>query len=301
MVEDIDGSEAIMDDIVVWRKDQAEHDLCLKQVMDKAKACGLKFNKGKCMFRQNQYVLSGEGLKADPEKIRAVQDMKRPQSQRELMTFLGLIQYLKKFMPNMADISAPLRKLTEKDVEWKWTETEENSFNKLKKLATEAPVLRFYDPTLPLTFSVDSSSTGLCCVIMQEGQPIAYASRALTKTQQNYAQIEKETLAVVFGCENFHQFVYGRTVEVETDHRPLQSIFNKLDQAPARHQCFLLQLQKYDLQVTYKPGKYLYVADTLSRSYLQETKEQLVSETEINAINPKSYLPISPEKYAQFQ
>ena len=137
---------------------------------------------------------------------------------------------------------------------------------------------------------------------MQEGQPIAYASRALTKTQQNYAQIEKETLAVVFGCEKFHQFVYGRTVEVETDHRPLQSIFNKpLHQAPARLQRFLLQLQKYDLQVTYKPGKYLYVADTLSRSYLQETKEQLVSETEINAINPKSYLPISPEKYAQFQ
>ena len=107
------------------------------------------------------------------------------------MTFLGFIQYLKKFMPNMADISAPLRKLTEKDVEWKWTETEENSSNKLKKLATEAPVLRFYDPTLPLTLSVDSSSTGLGCVIMQEGQPIAYASRALTNTQQNYAQIEK--------------------------------------------------------------------------------------------------------------
>ena len=307
MVEDIDGSEAVMDDIVVWGKDQAEHDMRLKQVMNKAKACGLKFNKGKCRFRQNQiscvgHVLSGEGLKADPEKIRAVQDVKRPQSHRGLMTFLGFIQYVKKSVPNMADINACRRKLTEKDVEWKWTETEENSFNKLKKLATEAPVLRFYDPTLPLTLSVDLSSTGLGCVIMQEGQPIAYASRALTKTQQNYAQIEKETLAVVFGCEKFHQFVYGRTVEVETDHRPLQSIFNKrLHQAPARLQRFLLQLQKYDVQVTYKPGKYLYVADTLSRSYLQETKEQLVSETEINAINPKSYLPISPEKSAQFQ
>ena len=152
MVEDIEGSEAIMDDIVVWGKDQAEHDMCLKQVMDKAKACGLKFNKGKCRFRQNQFsyvehVLSGEGLKADPEKIRAVQDMKRPQSQRELMTFLGFIQYLKKFMPNMADISAPLRKLIEKAAEWKWTETEENSFNKLKKTgnrSSSTQVLRPY-------------------------------------------------------------------------------------------------------------------------------------------------------------
>ena len=128
---------------------------------------------------------------------------------------------------------------------------------------------------------------------------VIYGSRALTKTQQNYVYIEKQTLAVVFGCKTFHQFVYGRTVEVETDHRPLQSIFNKpLHQAPAG---LLLQLQKYDLQVTYKPGMYLYVADTLSRSYLQETKEQLVPETEINAINPRSYVPISPERYAQFQ
>ena len=130
---------------------------------------------------------------------------------------------------------------------------------------------------------------------------VIYSSHAQTKTQQNYVQIEKETLAVVFGCETFHQFVYGRTVEVETDHRPLQSINKPLQQAPARLQRFLLQLQKYDLQVTYKPGKYLHVADTLRRSYLQETKEQLVPETEINAINPRSYVPISPEKYAQFQ
>ena len=95
--------------------------------------------------------MSGGGLKADSEKIRAVQDMNQPQSVRRLMTFLGFIQYLGKFMPNMAGISAPLRKLTQRDVEWKWTETEENIFNRLKKLATEAPGFRFYDPSLPLT------------------------------------------------------------------------------------------------------------------------------------------------------
>ena len=93
MVKDIDGCEAVMDDIVVWGKDQTEHDQRLKKVVDKAKSCGLKFNKDKCKFRQDQisYVLSGEGLKADPEKIRAVQDMSQPQSVRELMSFLGFI------------------------------------------------------------------------------------------------------------------------------------------------------------------------------------------------------------------
>ena len=100
---------------------------------------------------------------------------------------------------------------------------------------------------MPLTFSVDSSTTGL----MEEGQPVACVSRALTKTQKNYTQIEKETLAVVFGCEKFHQYVYGRVVEVENRPQPLQSIINKpLQQAPTRLQRFLLQPLKYDLQVT---------------------------------------------------
>ena len=165
MVEDIDGCEAVMDDLVVWGKDQTEHDQRLKKVMDKAKSCGLKFNKDKCKFQRDQvsyveHALSGEDLKADPEKTIAVQDESRTRSLRERMTFLGFIQYPGKFVPNMADISAPLRKLAEKDIEWEWTETEENSFNSLKTLATEAPVLRFYGPSLLLTFSVDSSSTG---------------------------------------------------------------------------------------------------------------------------------------------
>ena len=124
IVDDTDECEAVMDDIAVWGKDQAEYDQRLKKVMDKAKSCGLKFNNDKCKFGQDQisyvgYVLSGEGFKADPEKIRAVQDMNQPQTVRRLMTFLGFIQYLGKFMPNMADISAPLRKLTQRDVEWK--------------------------------------------------------------------------------------------------------------------------------------------------------------------------------------
>ena len=210
-VDDIDVCKAVMDDLAVWGKDQTELDQRLEKVVDKAKSCGLKFNKDKCKFRQDQiryvgHVFSGKGLKADSEKIGVVQDMNQPQSVRRRMTFLGFIQYLGKFMPKMADISASFRLLTQTDVEWKWIETEKNSFNRLKKLATEAPVLRFYDPSLPPTLSVDWS-TGLGRVLMKEGQPLAYGSRALTKTQQNYAQIEKETLAVVFVCEKFHQYV----------------------------------------------------------------------------------------------
>ena len=92
---------------------------------------------------------------------------------------------------------------------------------------TNAPLLRFYDPKKQLELSVDASSKGLGSVLLQEGQPLAYASRALTKSQQNYAQIEKETLAIIFGCRKFHQYVYGREVIVESDQKPLQAIFSK--------------------------------------------------------------------------
>lgn len=307
MVEDIDGADSIIDDILVWGVDQAQHDERLNRVLEKARSYNLKLSPGKCQFRKDEvsyvgHVIGKDGLKPDPEKIRAVESMVPPQNKSELLTFLGFMQYLSKFMPNMSEISAPLRKLTEKNVAWYWTNVEEQSFQTLKTLAINAPVLRFYDPALPLTLSVDASSKGLGAVLLQEGQPITYGSRALTPAQQNYAQIEKETLAVVYGCIKFHQYVYGRNVHVETDHKPLQAIFNKpLYQAPLRLQRLLLAIQRYDLTVTYKPGKLMWLADTLSRAYLHETKEELLPEAEVNMLNPKMYLPITPEKYAKFQ
>ena len=137
---------------------------------------------------------------------------------------------------------------------------------------------------------------------MQDGQPIAYGSRALTASQQNYAQIEKEALVVVYGCQKFHHYVYGRPVLVESDHKPLQAIFSKpLLQAPMRLQRLLLAIQKYDLTVQYKPGKLMFVADTLSRSFLDETKEELVPDLEVNSVFLISHLPVSPNRYSEFQ
>ena len=228
--------------------------------------------------------------------------MKKPDNVQELQTFLGFINYLAKFLPNMSDKSAPLRELLLKDTEWHWGHEQEQSFETLKYMATHAPVLAYYDDTKPMTLTVDSSSKGLGAAIVQEGKPIAYASCALTRTQQNYSQIEKETLAIVFGCKKFHQYIFGQKITVESDHKPLSSIYRKsMHEMPARLQRFFLQLQKYDIEIIYKPGKEMFLADKLSRAFLNETNEDLVEELTVNEVHLLSYLAVNPKKYEEIK
>ena len=111
-------------------------------------------------------------------------------------------------------------------------------------MVTKSPALGYYNPNKPVTLNVDASANGLGAVLLQENRPIAYASRALTVAQQKYAQIEKELLAIVYTCQKFHQYVYGRTVQVKSDHKPLEGILaQNLHQAP-------LRLQKNDDELT---------------------------------------------------
>ena len=151
------------------------------------------------------HLLTSDGLKPDPEKVRAVEAMQPPRNVKELRTFLGFIQYLGKFLPNLAAESAPLRQLLEKEVVWHWNKEQQQSFKTLKHMVTKSPVLGYYNPNKPVTLTVDASANGLGAVLLQENKPIAYASRALTIAQQKYAQIEKELLAIVYACQKFHQ------------------------------------------------------------------------------------------------
>lgn len=162
----------------------------------------------------------------------------------------------------------------------RWTHEYEEPFSKLKEAISKTPVLRYFDSNEETTLQCDASSTGLGATLLQRGQPVTYASRALTPTEQHYAQIKKELLAVVFGMERFNQYTYGRKVFVESDHKPLEIIHKKpLISAPKRLQRMFLRLQKYDLEITYKPGKEMYVADALSRAHTKrQTKEQCTEE-----------------------
>ena len=170
-----------------------------------------------------------------------------------------------KFLPKLADVLEPIRNLTRADVIWNWTTVHDRAYKTVQKLVTEAPVLVYYNPERELTIQCDASHNGLGAVLMQDGQPIAYASRAMTDTETRYAQIEKEMLAILFSLEKFHQYTFGRHTNVESDHKPLEAILDKpLSAAPRRLQGMMLRIQDYDITVRYKKGKEMYLVDTLS-------------------------------------
>ena len=306
MFEDIPGVEVIVDDILIWGEDEEQHNVRLIKVLERARSRNLKLNKNKCHINKHEisyvgHILSKDGLKPDTKKTEAITAMPAPENREQLQRFLGMLTYLAKFIPNLSQVASPLRTLLEKDVEWHWQCEQESSFKKLKQLATEAPVLKYFDPTKPTELSVDASSKGLGAVLIQEGHPITYASKALTQTQQHYAQIEKEMLAILFGCIRFHEYIYGvPNIRVETDHKPLEAILKKpLHQAPTRLQRMIIAIQKYSITVEYRPGKELAIADTLSRSFLPRTYEDPIYE-EID-INFLSSMPISENKIEQLK
>ena len=300
--EGLEGFAAIVDDILVYGSSKEEHDINLRNVLLRARQKGVRFNADKAVICASEvpyfgHILSSKGLKADPEKISAILNMEPPRDRNELQTVLGMITYLSRFAPSLSEITTPMRSLTRENTEFVWDSAQEQAFDKVKQTITQAPVLAYYDPHKPLTLQVDASKHGLGATLLQEGKPIAFASKSLTDTEVNYAQIEKETYAILFGCKRYHQYVYGRPVKVESDHKPIESIWKKpLHTAPPRIQRMLLQLQKYDLHIEFVKGKSIPLADTLSRKYLSDTYPDLSTGLDIHVHSVVSNLPFSDAK-----
>lgn len=277
LFEGIPGLIIYIDDFLIYGKTEKEHDERLQLVLKRARDVGLKFNEAKCQIKKSSvkylgHIFGKEGVSIDPSRIEAIEKMESPRSKVELQRFLGLINYIHSFIKNLSIENSNLRKLLKVNVPWHWNESLEAEFQKLKKLICEAPVLRYFDPKKPVKLSVDSSSTALGAVIMQEDLPIAYASSTLSDCQTRWAQIEKELLAIWFACKKFNSYLYGQDiVTVETDHKPLVSIFKKdFDKIPSRLQRLMMKLYKYHLNVVYTPGKNMFISDTLSRAHYRD-------------------------------
>lgn len=276
---DMTGVKAIVDDILIYGRTKAEHDKNLKAVLDRARDKGIRFNADKCRIGLSEipyfgHIVTSSGLKPDAAKIEAIGKIETPKNRAELETFLGMVTYLQKFAPNLAEITSPLRGLLKKDIEFVWDHAQIDAFVKVKQVITKSPVLAYFDSQKPLYIECDASMNGVGAAIMQDGRPVAYASKTLTQTERNYANIEREMLAIVFACQRFHQYIYGRHVIVHSDHKPLSAIMKKpLHAAPPRLQRMMLSLQKYDLDVRHVSGKKVPIGDLLSRKPMPDSSE----------------------------
>ena len=208
------------------------------------------------------------------EKVDAVRKAPVPSNVSELRSFLGMVQYYHSFFPNLATTLAPLHKLLKKDVQWKWTSECQKAYDVCKQSLTSDTLLVHYDLNRKLRLACDASSYGLGAVlshVMDDGQerPIAYASRTLSQTEKNYAQIEREALSIVFGVKKIHQFLYGRNFTLITDHKPLLAILGPRSAIPtlaaARMQRWALVLSAYDYVIEYKSSEKHANCDALSR------------------------------------
>ena len=304
-LENIEGVVCIADDILVYgvggTYEQAikDHDHKLNKLLERCRQKGIKLNKDKIVLRKSEITFLGhkvtsEGSKVDPQKIEAITNMDAPTDVTGVQRLSGMVNYLSRFLPNLSDVMEPIRRLTHQGIEWDWTSEHNKAFSKVKKMITEAPILQYYDPNIDLVIQCDASQKGLGAVLLQGGRPITFASRALTDTETRYAQIEKETLAIVFALNKFHQYVFGKKIIIESDHKPLENIVVKpLCNAPKRLQGMLLNILQYDVKIIHKKGKEMYLADTLSRSFLPIKNH---TEVEFEHINMVEYLPIRIER-----
>lgn len=299
-LKDLPGVVVFMDDINVYGKDINEHDERLAAVLKRLSTSNLRINMQKCEFAKDRleflgYIVDAKGMSPSPAKIAALKSCRPPQSKEEAQSFLGMISYVgHRFIPDLATVSEPIRKLTRKGQTFRWEEEQQRAFKKLLHLVEEITTLSFYSLTDKTLVFADASPYALGGVLAQESpdgsiRPIAFASRSLNETDQRLSQTEKEAMALVWSIEHFDYFLKGRRFDLYTDHKPLEVIFGIREPTScltsARIERWLLRIQEYDFRVKYVPGRKM-IADFMSRASAKGTNEpfDIGSETAINSI-----------------
>lgn len=237
------------------------------QILEKA---NLKIQLDKTEFLKQEteflgHIVTKEGLKPNPKKVEAISKFPIPKTIKEIQSFLGLTGYYRKFIPDYAKVAKAMTLGLKKGTRIDPTSKDYiKSFEKLKELITNDPILAYPDFKESFTLTTDASNFALGAVLSQKNKPLGFASRTLNEHETNYSTIEKELLAIVWATKQFRHYLLGRKFKIQTDHRPLVWLQN-LKEPNSKMIRWKTRLNEYDFEIKYIPGKENVVADALSR------------------------------------
>ncbi|WVZ97543.1 hypothetical protein U9M48_043069 [Paspalum notatum var. saurae] len=247
-----------LDDILIYSKDEKEHEEHLRIVLTRLREHKLYAKFSKC------HILSKKGVAIDPSKVDYVLNWKQPETVTEIRSFLGLAGYYRRFIKDFSKTAKPMTSLTKKNAKYSWSSNCEEAFQSLKRSLTTAPVLAQPDVTKPFDMYCDAFGNGLGCVLMKEGRVVAYASCQLRKYEANYPTHDLELAAVVHALKIWRHYLLGNTCNIYTDHKSFKYIFTQ-PELNMRQRRWLELIKDYDLEIHYHPRKANVVADALSR------------------------------------
>lgn len=262
-----------LDDIIVYSNTFEEHLARLRRVFERIRKAGLTLKPSKCAYAKSQtkvlgHVISSEGIAPDQSKLIAIKKFPRPHNVKSVQSFLGLCNYYRKFVKDFSKIARPLYDIT-KSSGFQWSDSQEKAFSTLKEKLVSAPVLHRFDPSKDCELRTDACKSGLGAILLQTGEdnqqhPVAYASRSLTKAEQNYTVSELEALGIIWSLQYLRHLVYGRKTRIVSDHHTL-CFLQTARNLTGRLARWAVKLSEYDHEIVYRSGKNHKDADCLSR------------------------------------
>lgn len=306
LISGIPGVVAYLDDIIISGKTKQEHNERVEAVLRRLQDARLRVNKDKCQFGKTSieylgHKIDASGIHPSASKVAAIHSAPAPTNKKELQAFLGMVNFYSRFLEGKAEVAEILHRLLDDGRKWTWTREHQNAFESLKKLLTSESLLVKYDASRPLVLCCDASPVGVGAVLAHQDDsgnefPIAYASRTLGKSERNYAQIDREGLAVVYGVRHFHQYLAGRSFTIITDHKPLLGLFGTDKRMPEvlspRMLRWTLLLSAYNYQIKYRKGQDNSNADGLSRLPLPGDVDEPAPPGDILLLEAVQYPPL---------
>ena len=259
---DIPGAINIADDILIFAGSITEHDEILKHVLQALRTKGLTLNLTKCTFSKEHleyfgFTFSKAGMKPSCLKIKALKNAERPQDIKRIRSYIGMVNYLTRFIPDFSTLTYPLRQLTHKHTKFVWADACEKSFNILNNMLTDAAINTYFNEKKETILYCDASPFGLSSILLQNDnkdllQVILYSSRSLNTTEQRYSKLERECLSIAYACQRHRVYLFGRTIKIYSDNKAIVNLLSRTSsKVPSRIERMILQLQGYDFDIKY--------------------------------------------------